>query len=162
MREEKWRPDRTSTPEGWLRRGRVSHAWRDPQGLRSQGSGSNVSLTQSAREGCPNLCRILNPQRSPPGWVGPGGIGGRLGENRRGRREEPSRTRGAGKEQRVFASPTWALEACWAPRWAPPPSETRGGRHTWGPSVLLSLRLTPTPPKPPHTPPPHLFEPCGS
>ena len=31
--EEKWRPDRTGAPEGWLGEGRGSHAWRDPQGL---------------------------------------------------------------------------------------------------------------------------------
>ena len=87
---------------------------------------------------------VLHPQRSSPGRVGPGGIGGRPGENRRGRREGDSRTRGAGKEQRVFAPPTQAREACWAPRWGLPPSETRSWRLTWAPSVLLSVSPPPT------------------
>ena len=59
---------------------------------------------------------VLHPQRSPLGCVGPGGIGKRPGENRRGRREGPSRTRGAGKEQRAFALPTWAQGVCCTPR----------------------------------------------
>ena len=39
---------------------------------------------------------------------------------------------------------TRTQEACWAPRWGPPPSETRGWRQAWAPSVLLSL--SPHPP----------------
>ena len=35
--EEKWRLDRTGTPEGWLGVGRGSHAWRDPWGLGGSG-----------------------------------------------------------------------------------------------------------------------------
>ena len=52
--EEKWRPDRTSTPEGWLGGGSGSHAWRDPRGLglgeRAQRFPCPVSL-----EACPAL-----------------------------------------------------------------------------------------------------------
>ena len=69
--------------------------------------------------------QVLYPQRPPLGGVGPGSIGGRPGENRRGRWEGPSGTRGAGVEQRAFAQPTQAREACWAPRPGPAPSETR-------------------------------------
>ena len=89
--------------------------------------------------------------------VDPEGVGGRPGESNRGRWEGPSRTRGVGEEQRVFAPPTWAQEACWAPRWGPPPCETRGTRNSWAPSV-------PVEPKPNPPPPPHqgLFQPCGS
>ena len=53
--EEKWRPDRTGTPEGWLREGRGSHAWRDPQELGSGGSMGRVSPAQLAGEVCPAL-----------------------------------------------------------------------------------------------------------
>ena len=98
--------------------------------------------------------QVLCPQRSPLGWVGPGGIGGRLGENKRGRREGSSRTGGAGKEQRAFAPATWAQGACWATGWGPLPSETRGRRHAWVPSVLLSLSPTPFTPRPTLPPPP--------
>ena len=47
--EEKWRPDRTGTPEGWVGEGRGSHTWRDPQGLGgSVGSTPSVSLPNQA------------------------------------------------------------------------------------------------------------------
>ena len=36
--EEKWRPDRTAAPEGWLGRGRGSYTWRDTCGLRLGGA----------------------------------------------------------------------------------------------------------------------------
>ena len=42
---------------------------------------------------------------------------------------------GVAEEQRGIASPTRAQEACWAPRWGRPPSETRGEGHAWAPSV---------------------------
>ena len=42
---------------------------------------------------------------------------------------------------------TGAQEACWVPRWGPQPSETRGRRHAWAPSVPMSLSPTPTPPR---------------
>ena len=70
---------------------------------------------------------VLRPQWSLSGRVGPGGIGGRPGQNRRGRQEEPSRTRGEGKEQRVFAPSTRAQEACWAPRWVLRPLRPQAG-----------------------------------
>ena len=38
-------------------------------------------------------------------------------------------------QRRVFAIPTQAREACWAPRWRPPPPETRG-RGTPGPLLF--------------------------
>ena len=45
--EEKWRPDRTSAPEGWLGGRRGPHSWRDPQGSGgSGGSAPNVSPVQ--------------------------------------------------------------------------------------------------------------------
>ena len=71
------------------------------------------------------------------------------GEIRRGRWEGASRTRGA--------LPTRAQAACWAPRWGPLPSETRGGRHAWAPSVLLSLNHTL-----PHTHLPTFSSPVGT
>ena len=57
----------------------------------------SVSPAQLAGDVCGLSGRVLRPQRPPPGRTGLGGMGGRLGENRRGRREEPSRTRGAGE-----------------------------------------------------------------
>ena len=69
--EEKWRPDRTGAPEGWLRRGRGSHAWRDPQGLRWGGwSAPSVSPDQSAREVCLALRPGPTPSEAPsrPHW----------------------------------------------------------------------------------------------
>ena len=98
---------------------------------------------------------VLCPQRPPLGCVGPGGIRGRLAENRRGRWEESSRTGGVGEEQRVFASPTRAQETCWAPRWGTLSSDTRVTRNAWVPSVLLSLSCTL------HTPQ-GFFQPCES
>ena len=83
------------------------------------------------------------PPKPSPGSVGPRGIGGRLRENRRGRQEGPSRTGGAGEEQRAFALPTRAEEACCASRWGPLPSETRG----LGP--FYSIEPKPHPPHPP-------------
>ena len=47
------------------------------------------------------------------------------GEEER-QQEGPSRTGGAGEEQRAFAPPTWAQEASWAPSPGPLSSETRG------------------------------------
>ena len=35
--EEKWSPDGTGTPEGWLGEGRASHTWTDPRGLGGSG-----------------------------------------------------------------------------------------------------------------------------
>ena len=87
--------------------------------------------------------RVLHPQRSPPGHVRPGGTGGRMKESRRGRQEGRSSTGGAGDEWRMFVLPTQAQEACWAPRWGPLPSGTRGAGHTWDPAVLMSLIPTP-------------------
>ena len=92
-REEKWRPDRNGTPEGWLRRGRVSHPWRDPQGLRSGGRTPSVSPAQSAWEVCPALWPGPLPSEAPsrPRWSW-GRRREARGENRRGRWEGPSKT----------------------------------------------------------------------
>ena len=142
--KEKWRPDRTGAPRG-------SHAWRDPQGLGSGGSMPRISPAQSARDVCPALGLGPTPSEasSRPRWSW--GIGGRPGENKRGRwRGPPGQEE---QEWRAFSPTRWA---CWAPRWGPLPSETRGGRHAWGPSVPLSLN-----PTPPHAPQ-GLFQPCGS
>ena len=82
------------------------------------------------------LGQVLRPQTSSPGQVGPGGVGGSPGENRGGRWEGPSRTRGGGKEQRALAPPTGALApprlggwggACWAPRLVPRPPKPPPG-----------------------------------
>ena len=99
-------------PEGWLRAGRGSHAWRDPWELRSGGAGPALPLPNQQGKSAQLLGRVLCPQRSPLGWVDPGGVKGRLGDNRKGRWEGPSRTRGAAKEQRAFAPPTQAQGAC--------------------------------------------------
>ena len=66
------------------------------------------------------LSQVLHPQRPTLGHVGHGGIGRRLAEKRIGRGEGSSRTRGVGEEERAYASPTRAWEACWAPRPGPP------------------------------------------
>ena len=85
--KEKWRPDRTSAPEGWLRGGRVSHNRRDPQEAWIWGSTPSISPAQSQGKSARLLGRVLCPQRSPLGRVGPECIRGRPGENRRGRWE---------------------------------------------------------------------------
>ena len=95
--EEKWRPDRTSTPEGWLGGGSGSHAWRDPRGLglgeRAQRFPCPVSL-----EACPAL--RLGPMPSEallqPHWSW--GHRREAGEIRRDRWEEPSWTSWRGEE----------------------------------------------------------------
>ena len=86
------------------------------------------------------------PSKAPPGCVGPWGHRREAGQIRRGRRKGPSQTGGAAEERRAFALPTGAQEACWAPRWGPLPSETRGGGHTRAP---LFLELKPHCPQPP-------------
>ena len=83
--EEKWRPDRTSAPEGWLGEGRGSHIWRDPWGLGgSGGSAASVSPAQSAPGSL--LCSQAgsSPSNAPSGCIGPWGVGGRGGKKRRG------------------------------------------------------------------------------
>ena len=99
-------------PEGWLRGGRGSHAWRGLLGLRSGGAGPAFPLPSRLGKSAWLWDRVLCPQRSPPDPVGPRDVGGRPGENRRSRQQGPSRTRGAGKEWRVFALPTRARGAC--------------------------------------------------
>ena len=125
---------------GW---GRGSHAWRDPQGLRS--GGACLAFPLPNQPGKPSWLsgQVLCTQRPTPGHTGPGGIGRRPGENRRGRWEGPSRTRGAGEERRAFAPPTRAGEACWAPRPGPLPSETRG---SLGPFCWVEPKPSPQPP----------------
>ena len=66
----------------------------------------------------------------------PHGSLGHRRESRRGRQAGPSRTRRAGEERSATTPPTRTQEACWAPRWEPPPPDTRGSRHAWAPSVL--------------------------
>ena len=41
---EKWRPDGTGTPEGWLGEGRGSHAWRDPRGFGGSAGGMRLGF----------------------------------------------------------------------------------------------------------------------
>ena len=89
--EEKWRLDRTGTPEGWLRRGRGSHAWRDPQGLRSGWSAPSISPAQLAGEVCQALGPGPTPSEAPSGphwsWGHRKEAEGRTGEA--GRRGPP-------------------------------------------------------------------------
>ena len=64
-------------------------------GSDQEGAGPAFPLPNQPGKSAWLLGRVLRPQRPPPGWVSPGGVEGRPGENRRGRREGPSRTRGA-------------------------------------------------------------------
>ena len=197
--QEKWRLDRG----GWEGRG-VPTPGGTLRGSDQGGVGPAFPLPHWLGKSARFSGQVLRPQRSPPGWVGPGGVGGRLGEKDR-QAGGALRTRGAGKEQRAFVPPTWAQGACWPPRpvprppkpppglmgpggirgrpgksaeaggkgppgpeeqersggrlphplkprkpvgvpgGGPPPSETRGRRHSWAPSALLSLSHTPHP-----------------
>ena len=95
---------------------------------------------------------VLRPQRSSPGFVGPWGIGGRPGENRRGRWKRSSRMGGTGKAQKAFVhtfgprKPAGLLGQ--VPH--PPRPEARLGSFCW---------VEPKP-HPHHTQ--GLFQPCGS
>ena len=131
--EKKWSPDRASVPEGWLKGGGVSM----PEGtLRHSDQGVMCPacvLPNHSGKSAQFSGQVLHHQKLPLCCVGPGDVGGRPGENRRGRWEGSFRTGGAGEEGRVFAPPTRAQGAYWAPRWGPLPSETRSGGHTWAP-----------------------------
>ena len=85
--KEEWRPDRTSAPEGWLGEGRGSHSWQDLWELGgSGGSAPSISPVQvgpGRPAGLPDL--VLCSLGPPLGHVGPRSIGGRWGENKRGR-----------------------------------------------------------------------------
>ena len=123
--EEKWRLDRTGVPEGWLRRGRGSHAWRDSQGF---GSGKVAFLLPnrlgnsawlSGRVLCRKEQRALAPPtqvqgdclaprlvpctpKAPPGHMGPGGIGGRPGRSGEAGRRVPPRLEEQKREGHLF------------------------------------------------------------
>ena len=88
-RGEKWRPDRTGAPEGWLGGERGSHTWGDPWGLRSGGSSPSVYPGHSAREGCPVL------RRSPTSSEAPSGPHGSWGCRREARGEQERQAGGA-------------------------------------------------------------------
>ena len=80
--EEKWRLDRTGAPEGWLRVGRGSHAWRDPRGFGSGESAPSVSPPQSAREVCPALRPGPTPTEASPQPHWSRGVGPTPGEEK--------------------------------------------------------------------------------
>ena len=127
--EEKWRPDRIHAPDPEeIRRGRqAGPSRRSRRGAESDRSPSPLGLGS-----------LLSSQASPLPSKAPSRLPGRkAGEIRRGTWEGPSGTRGAGEERRVFALPTGAQEACWAPKSGRLPSETTGG-YAWAPSVPWS------------------------
>ena len=112
--EEKWRLDRTGTPQGWLGEGRGSHARRELRGLRGSGGARLASPLPSLALG--SLQGSSAGSSTLQGPVGPRAIGGRRGE------EEERWAGGALPDQRirevrqVFALAARPQEACWAPR----------------------------------------------
>ena len=67
--EKKWRPDRTSVPEGQLRGGRGSHAWRDTQGLGSGETCPAYPLSNQLEKSARLLDQVLHPQRPRGGCL---------------------------------------------------------------------------------------------
>ena len=108
-------------PRGVAERGEGFPCLEGPSGARIRGVRPAFPLPNQPGKSAWLSGQVLCPQRPPLGHVGPGGIGGRPGENRRGRQEGPSRTGGVGEERRLLALPTQAREACWAPTPCPPP-----------------------------------------
>ena len=120
-------------------------------GARIRGSMPGVSPAQLAQETCPALRPGPMPSRGPLYYIGSGGIGGRLEENRRGRRDEGAlQDGGTGKSQRECALPTWAGKPAGLPGWVPCPPRTEARLD---PFCCIQPK-----PHPAHGP----FQPCAS
>ena len=128
----RWVPCPPKPPPGLV--GPLGHRREVREIRRGRQEGSSGRRGRGAEGNCPTHLgpgSLLSSQadplssKTPPGHVGPWGHRREAGENRRGRQKEPSgmSQRRAGEEQRAFALPTLAQEACWAPRWGPAPSE---------------------------------------
>ena len=88
--EEKWKLDRTGTPEGWLRGGEGFPHLEGHSGAQSRGLGPAFPLSNRPGKSAWLSDRVLCPQRSPPGLAGPGDVGGRPGRSgEAGRRGPP-------------------------------------------------------------------------
>ena len=87
-----------------------------PLGSGIGGSMARTSPAQLAREVRSALGLGLMPSMVPSGLRRSCGHRREAGEIGRGRQGGPSRTRGAGEEQRAFVLHTQAWETCWAPR----------------------------------------------
>ena len=138
--------DRTGAPEGEG----GSHSWRDPQRLGSVGSAWSVSPAQLAGEVCPALGPGPMPSEAPFRLHWSWGHRREVGENRRGRREGPSRT--AVEEWGPFALLTWLQKPAALPGDMP---------HPLRPEARLGLFCSTEPKLAIHTPK-GLFQPCGS
>ena len=115
--EEKWRPEKISSPEAReIRKGR----WEGLSRKSGRGAEGNC-LTHSAGESAELPSWSPLPPKPHQGHVGPGGIGRRPGRSGVvGGRGHPG---GAEEKQRTIAPPTQAQGACRAPRLIPcPPS----------------------------------------
>ena len=81
-------------PRGVAKGGEGFPRQEGPSGLGSRGERPVFPLPNWLGKSARLLGWVIHPQRSPLGQVGPGGVGGRPGENRRGRQEGPKCWRG--------------------------------------------------------------------
>ena len=117
-----------SVPEaGEIRRGRRE----GPSG----NSGREVAgdLLAHSGQGACWAPRLVNSSKAPSRMCGSWGHKREAGRSGEAGGRGP--LGGAGEKRKAFALPTQAQEACWAPWWGPPPSETRGVGHAWAHSV---------------------------
>ena len=124
--EEKWRPDRTNTPEWCLREGRSSLTWRDSQGARRIWGGvEGVYPTHSGPGKPAGLLGLVVHSPGPPlGRVGLGRVGPFSGspsglhrreaggEEERQTGKGPQGSEDQGRRRGHFLHPLGAREAC--------------------------------------------------
>ena len=127
--KEKWRQNRTHTPEGWLGGGEGLPCLEGPPGAqRIRGSTPSISPAQSGPGkpvGLPGW--VLYPPRPPLGCSGPRGVGGRQGRRGEVDRRGPPESEDQGRCRGHFPCPLGPREACRAPGPGPPFSGAPSG-----------------------------------